>query len=158
MSEEQKCCFCFPIECGVKTIAALIFLSTGISIINACLEEGGWSYYGYLIGIQVAMSIMWIVGFVSDRSARKSVFFAYTILIACAANIFYTYLILTGSLAERVCSKVDTSEFDSPDECTQGAQTMMMVDLVLSWTVNFYFSYVIYQWSQLEEGDEYKLP
>ena len=74
MSEDYKCCLCFPIDCGVKTIAALTFLSTGISIINASLEEGGWTYYLALIIIQVFMSIMWITLFVSDKSVRKSIF------------------------------------------------------------------------------------
>ena len=53
---------------------------------------------------------------------------------------------------------MDLSEFDSTAECTDGVQRMMMVDVVLSWIVNIYFSFVIYQWSELEKEDEYKLP
>ena len=74
MSEDLKCCLCFPIECGVKIIAALVFLSTGATIINACLEEGGLLYYMAMIIIQALMSLLWITNFISDGNTRKSVF------------------------------------------------------------------------------------
>ena len=160
MSETQKCCICLPIDIGMKMLAGLIMLSTTISVINATfIEEDGWSFYWHLLSIQLIVTIFWIIALVKPSlETKKAIFWAYLVLITLGANIIYSYLILSGKLASHLCNtQVEHESVDSMANCERISQDMLLIDCMLSWVVNPYFSWVIWKWAELEAVDEYKL-
>ena len=105
MSGSEKCCFCLPLDCGAKTIAALTIISTVMTITSAFIEEDGWAFYWSLITVQLIMSVFWVAALVSPSVTTKTAaFWAYLVLIVFAANTIYSYLIYSGELAIRVCT------------------------------------------------------
>ena len=105
MSESEKCCFCIPLDIGVKILATVIIIGTALSVINSTfLEENGWEFWWHLNTVQLIMSLFWIIALAKPQvETKKAAFWAYLVLITFGANIIYSYLIFSGDLASHLC-------------------------------------------------------
>ena len=81
----MKCCCCFPIECGVKTIGVLTILSTITAGVQIYLEP---EWQNLMLPFAIAsglMSLLWIFNWVNDgESSRRIAFLGYL----CLALVF----------------------------------------------------------------------
>ena len=122
MSESEKCCFCIPLDIGVKILATVIIIGTGLSVINSTfIEENGWAFWWHLNTVQLIMSLFWIIALVKPQAeTKKAAFWAYLVLITFGANIIYSYLIFSGELASHLCeTQVEHNSIDSMVNCAQ---------------------------------------
>ena len=61
-SSDEKCLLCFPLECGVTTLAVLTIIGTIACIVQACMSTDNlWEIYWPFVATSGIMSIIWIV-------------------------------------------------------------------------------------------------
>ena len=105
MGDSDNCCFCFPIDCGVKTYAALIILSTMLSGCVSMTNEDFMHTFWVEINFMVIMSIAFVYSILSPtESSKKCTFFVF---IVCMVFVLPTYTLISiwnGSIFDFICS------------------------------------------------------
>ena len=162
--EDKKCLFCFPLECGVLTLAILTFLSTiWLAVVAFWGDENGLALYGVSFACCAVMSIAFIYGYASpSEDSRKIVFITYIVTIVLGARIWYTYNILNGKVYEAVCHEETLEQINAAgitetitaEDCAWGGKRVIWADHLISWAIDIYFATAIQRWSQNEDGYE----
>ena len=103
---DLKCCLCFPIECGVKTLGFFFILHTvWTSIWTYLAEEATLSMMWPFIACSGIMAIMFIVAFVNpSEQTRKLALLTYVCLALVVTNAYYLIIILNGAVADANCT------------------------------------------------------
>ena len=70
MGEEDKCCLCFPIECGVMTLAIFTAIGAIMGLVTCYTQEDGWSLYGVVVGAQIIMTFVWIFAYAAANDSN----------------------------------------------------------------------------------------
>ena len=167
----ETCCLCFPLDCGVKTLAVLTILNAVGLGIYSYFDPAYWEAFWPALGATWIMSIVWIAAIMSPGFGKFAAH-AWLVLVVIIANGWYTYCIINGSAIDYVCSDDNISEFNddmaeiedetgadtgeplTEQDCRMGGKTGLIIDCSLKWLINLYFAYVIMQWSQ-KHGDDY---
>ena len=160
-SEDKKCLFCFPLECGVATIAILCACGCVCIGWTAQTTENGWATYG----VNFASVIITVLSFAyayaaPSEQARKIVFLVWIIFICIVTRVWYTYVILNGSVWEQICnegaveavSPIGIVEAIPTEDCVWGGKRAIWADHIGGWMFDIYFAFVIQRWSQNDDG------
>lgn len=102
----EKCCCCFPLDCGMKTLGVFTVLGTIAFMIQCFMIEELWSLWSPLIAAYGIMSLIWLFALISPtESNRKMTLIAWLILIVGCARVYYLWVILNGEALERFCDE-----------------------------------------------------
>ena len=170
----MKCCCCFPIECGVKTIGVLTILSTITAGVQIYLEP---EWQNLMLPFAIAsglMSLLWIFNWVNDgESSRRITFLGFLCLALVFQMGYYAYLIFNGAIMDKICTHENVDEFNHevehaveeagdtlPDDydgitekdCKYGGFYGLAADFTIKLLMTIYFTYVISKWANHSEG------
>ena len=158
---DEKCCLCFPLECGVKALAVLTIFGTIFTAYTAYVIEGGWASYGVIVACSAVMSLVFIFALASpSEQSRKIAFLTWIIAIVVVMRVWYTYVLLNGSVWDIMChqetvdaiNEAGITEQITTEECEMGGKTYFWTDHIVGWILEIYFATVIKRWSQNDEG------
>ena len=100
----EKCCFCFPLDCGVKTLCVLYTISA--------IAAGAYSYLypdfkdmwlPFSVSLTI-LSIVWIMAWISPTESAKNMVFLAFIVCNLVFNYGYrAFLLLNGKVEEFQC-------------------------------------------------------
>ena len=103
-SMSEKCLCCFPLECGIKTLAILTIVGTIILGINTHFIFNAWNVYWPMILCYLLMSNVWLIAlFNTSKGTKKFAFYGWIVLVVLVARIYNTFIIWNGSLMEAMC-------------------------------------------------------
>ena len=158
---DKKCCLCFPLECGVLTLAILTGLGAIIGLVTCFTQDGAWGMYGVGVISQVLMALVFIFAYSkSDESSRKFTLLAWIVLVVVVSHVWYLYIILNGSYFENICHEEVIQEINAAgvmepftvDECRMGGKKAVWADFVCGLLFSICFATVIQTWSENEDG------
>ena len=106
VKEKEKCCFCLPIECGVKALATFCILATIMCGASFWIAKDFFNLWWPIILLYGAMSGLWIYTFVrSTEESRKATFFGFCVLIWFGVAVYETYIFASGQMNDYLCSE-----------------------------------------------------
>ena len=154
----DKCCCCFPLDCGITTLAVLTFIGSAGLAVECYVNEGMFSIYWPQLATCWLMSLFWIYTLIyPSESSKRMTHFAWLILVVIVGRISYLIVILNGSAAELFCESVDlekiNEELDSVEtitvkECKMGGKYGLLADCIICWLLEIYWATAIRRWSR----------
>ena len=156
---DKKCCLCFPLECGVLTLAILTGLGAIIGLVTCFTQDGAWGLYGVGVISQVIMALCFIYSYAKPgEDSRKFSFLAWIVLVVVVSHVWYLYIILNGSYFENICHEDVVQEINAAgimesftvDECRMGGKKAVWADFGCGLLFSIYFGFVLKEWSQNE--------
>ena len=153
---DRTCCICFPLDCGITTVAIITILSTIVTGITAFTTEGGWALYGVGFAVSAIMSIVWIYALAApSEESRKIAFLTWIVSIVVVGRIWYTYVILNGSIFDSICheetiaaiNEAGITETITAEECAWGGKRAVWADHVVGWLFEIYLATAIQRWT-----------
>ena len=117
--KRDSCLICFPLDCGVITLAVITILTTIIGGIGCLLEKDAWVLYWPMIISYIVMSAIWISAYTGPDECfkhrmpgyyRVSVFIGWVSLVIIVARVYYLYIILNGKLLEHICKEYEVDK------------------------------------------------
>ena len=103
MMHEPQCCGCLPLECGVRTLFFLTFLTfvaIVIEIIVGAVEEQWYVFTGILLLIPIGYTIFWILAWTQNDSFgtryRICQGFLYSLITSIIVNIVALFIVLVA--------------------------------------------------------------
>ena len=161
MGRDDKCLLCFPVECGIKTLATLTILMTIGGIIDIILfEDNRWGLFWPFIVCSGIQSILWMFALGNPTESTKYyAFLGYVILIVLCSYTYYAIILFNGKLMDHLCHDEHVEQFNEAtdddvtvEECRLGGKKMVLIDFILGLILNFYFAIVIYRWSKKNDN------
>ena len=163
-SSDDKCLFCFPIECGVSTLGVLTILS----FVTICVESFMYAednlheiYWPLEVAVGI-MSVIWVVQWSNPtETTRKITFFAWVLLVVCFCSIYLLVIILNGSMLNHFCHEETVTQVNdlgvatsiTVEECKMDlGKKVLLTDYVVKTMLNSYFAFVLLRWSKKEDG------
>ena len=167
----ENCCLCFPLECGVKTIAILsILCNISVGIMSYYDAEYNSIFWPMTVAYTL-MSLIWIYTLVSPSQGSRSVaFLGFIVLCLCFGTGYYAKKIMDGSAVDWLCDPKnienlnddlahiedgtgeDLGEPITEDQCKYGGKPTLIADCIIKLAIDAYFAYVIMRWSRNDEG------
>ena len=167
----EKCCLCFPLDCGVKTLCVLTVLATvALSAQTVQLPEYKEIFLPFAVSMGI-LSLVWIMAWVSPTESAKNMLFLAYLVCGLVFNMGYqAYLTLNGQLADYQCRPEALSEYNdgvteleqetdidlggtvTRSECLEQTGAWLWGDLAIKVLGTIYFSYVIMKWSKTSDG------
>ena len=158
-----NCCLCFPLECGMKTLAALTIIGALSGGINCFMNEGYCKVLWPILAAEGIMSILWIVALVSpSERTRHATFLGWIVLMIGVIHIYWMVIIFTGSLTGLYCEGGNIEFWqkifggDDPDwgvdECKRLTKIGSLVDWGFSFLLCLYWHAAILRWSHNDEA------
>ena len=162
---KENCCLCFPIDCGIKTLAVYTILGVIGFCISSYLIEGSLAVYWPIVAAYGAMALVWVYNLLADsESSRKFSLLAWIALVCVVGRCWYLYVILNGSALDLVCTTetieqaqtaADGSGLEpitiTEENCKYGGKTGMLIDCVVGWLIEIYWATAIMRWSKLKD-------
>ena len=161
--EDKKCLFCFPIECGVATMAVLCALGSVHIGYTAQTTENGWATYGVNFACVLTTVLSFVYAYLApSEQSRKIVFLFWIIFICGITRIWYTYVILRGDVWKQICndgavealSPLGMADNIATEDCIYGGKKTVWIEHLGGWVFDFYFAYVMRQWSKNIDVDD----
>ena len=167
----DKCCLCFPLECGVKFLAFLITLDAGVM--------GGWliakpenfsPFWPYLAATGAMALIFFYSLIMKTEQSRKFTFFAWVVLIVVFLEVFYAYQIYNGIMSSMTCSNehlaqrnnaiaeieqetgVDLGGAVTYDQCVSENKKYLWCDWTFWLITTIYLATVLRRWSNNDDA------
>ena len=154
-----KCCYCIPIDIGIKILAVLtildaislsIFCFKGVQILKVFLPP---AIFGLI------MSLVWVFQFFHDRLwTRKLSFWAYLVLKFVFQLIWYTAVLFNGYFTALLCNDEYLELFNkgkepdiSIEDCNKLYTLLLILDRGIALIITGYFVTQIWKWSKIDE-------
>ena len=101
---EEYCCICFPIDSGIKVLAALSIIASIYSIFMSLYVQGIWEIYWPMIVPTVIMGLVWVIALV-NKDSRNFAAISFILLLCCLERFGYVWRIADGSIMETICTE-----------------------------------------------------
>ena len=167
----ETCCLCFPLECGVKTLAFFTILGAVLSGVNIYFDPVWAKAFAIEIGITVIMAVAFLYTLlVPSEESRKFATMIWFGAVLIAGSVVYAYHILNGDAARYMCTPdklakmneeiawledeftTDLGGQQTEAECMASQTTSLWVDFTIRVLFNLYFCHVLGRWAKNEDG------
>ena len=167
----ENCCLCFPLECGVKTLAFFVILQAIITggwfVANPDDVKTLWPYLAVTVGM--ALSFLYTLIMKSEES-RKFTLLAWIVLVVVIETGLYVLQIVGGDIAALQCTDeklqerndgiaeleretgVDLGGAITYDQCVSQTNTWLWIDWTIKLLINLYFASVLRRWSTNDDA------
>ena len=103
---EEKCCYCLPLDCGVKTLAFLTMIGTVFVIFNAIALPELRALYLPAGVAQTILCYFFLAAWCSpSEGSKKAVSLAWLVLAVVFGSILKLYNIFSGKMVNYFCSE-----------------------------------------------------
>ena len=167
----EKCCLCFPLDCGVKTLAVLTVLgSIGLGVQIWAQAEWREIFLPHFVATTI-LALVWIMAWVSPtESAKNMLFLAYVVCNLVFNEGYKAYNLLNGKLEAYNCRPEQLSQWNQDvtdieaetdidlggtltyDECVEKSTPWLWADFAVGLLFSIYFTFVIMKWSKTSDG------
>ena len=163
---DEKCLVCFPLECGVTTVAVYTCLAAVCTGVQGYMEGDAWGIYGVFLAAYALMSAVWIYTLAApSESSRKLALLSWIVLCCGVGRIWYLYLLASGKIfdhVEYICNQEQVDQINSAgvadaitvEDCEYGQVNMMWADLFIGWLFHIYLATAISRWASNGDGYE----
>merc|ERR1712151_713114 len=170
----ETCCLCFPIECGVKTIAFFTILGAVLSGVNIYFDPAWAKLFAIEIGITCVMGAAFLYTLlVPGEDTRKFATMVWAGAVLVLGSVVYAYHIVNGDIAAYKCSPEKLEEMNQGIEwmedefstdmggqkteaqCIEEQGSWLWVDFAIRLLWNLYFCHVLGRWAKHEDGYKY---
>ena len=167
MGSEDKCCICFPLECGIMTLAVWSIIMAIAGPLGSYFWEGAMTIMWPAHVIEGIMAILWIVALAKpSEETRKFALLGFIALIVVAAHAYNLYLLLSGKLMDLYCHEETITQVNETivgaggtetvtvEECMLGGKNGAIGNMIFSFLLCIYFATAINRWAKNDEGWE----
>ena len=162
--KDEKCCCCFPLDCGMKGLAFLTIFGTVMLSVESYMNVGMFSLYWPQIATCAVMSLFWVYTFALPSSPNKKLtHLAWIILVVIVGRISYLVVILNGAATDLYCDENDIQQYNevlkveetiTVESCKKGGFYGLLADCIVCWILEIYWSTAIRRWSKDDEHYE----
>ena len=164
---DEKCLFCFPLDCGVLTLGILSVVSTVAFVVTSLVvETKAWDILWPFAVCYGLMSVMWIIALAGqhNKDARALAVLGWVSLVVLVAPVYEICIIANGSLEAHICHEsfveqinetTGATEQITVEDCKFGGMTLVIIDFIVRTILNIYFTTVILRWANIKNDDDY---
>ena len=167
----EKCCLCFPLDCGVKFLCVVTVLSAIGFGYQSYISEGFRELFLPYFVSSAILGLVWVMAWVSPTESAKNMLFLVFVTCALVFNYgYYAYLIMTGKIEEYNCrpenlaqmnqdisdveeqTDIDLGGTMTREQCIENSTKWFWGDFATGLLLTIYFTYVIMKWSKHSDG------
>ena len=167
----ETCCLCFPLNCGVTTLAVLNILGT-LSMAGYCYTDATYcNLFWPLFAAGAVMSVIWLYALCApSESSKKTAFLGFFVTQLIFSIGYYAFLIITGKATDYVCNADNLGHMNEDieqiedqtgedlggavtlEDCKWGGKYGLITDCTIKFLLTAYFTHVIMRWSKHDDS------